>query len=236
MLLNQNLVALLSSTREPQNVFLKVQAQLIELAGPQLPNTLPPQAYRARVAIDEPCFRYQQGRCRYPANICDRQHMGAPHQFGSAHTPFGDHRPTYAPKSVTFTVVPCRDFTRGECQRGTACRFAHNNTPGPQALTYGDRRRQSAPISDDCSSKKRVGAAPVELDSESELLINKLESIYTYSQARGPQPLTQSGPSSQSSQSIKSHQYRPPPFLLRTHQYQSPRNPSSHTIAQILRV
>ena len=144
MLLNQNLVALLSSTREPQNVFLKIQAQLIELAGPQFPNTSPPQVYRARVAKDEPCFRYQQGRCKYPADVCDRQHVDAPPQFGSAHTPYGGHRPTNAPRSVTFAVAPCRDFTRGECQRGTACRFAHNNTPGRQALTYGDRRRQSA--------------------------------------------------------------------------------------------
>ena len=70
----------------------------------------------------------------------------------------------------------------------------------------------SSPISDDCSSKKRVGAAPVELASESEPLTNKLGSIYTYSQARGPQPVTQSSPSSQSSQSIKSRQYRPPLF------------------------
>jgi hypothetical protein len=51
--------------------------------------------------------------------------------------------------------------------------------------------------------KKRVGAAPVELDSESEPLTNKLESIYTYSQARGPQPLVKYSPSPQSSQSIK---------------------------------
>jgi hypothetical protein len=136
-LLNQNLVALLSSTREPQSVFLKVQAQLIELAGPQLPNTLAPQVYRARVAIDQQCFRYQQGRCRYPADVCDRQHVGAPPPppyFGSAHTPSGGRRPTNVPKYGTLTVVPCRDFTRGKCQRGTACRFAHNN--GPQAFTY----------------------------------------------------------------------------------------------------
>ena len=43
MLLNQNLVALLSSTREPQSVFLKVQAQLIELAGP-IPEYLTPSS------------------------------------------------------------------------------------------------------------------------------------------------------------------------------------------------
>jgi hypothetical protein len=54
MLLNQNLVALLSSTREPQNVFLKVQAQLIELAGPQLPNTLPAQVYPKENANEVP--------------------------------------------------------------------------------------------------------------------------------------------------------------------------------------
>jgi hypothetical protein len=130
MLLNQNLVALLSNTRELQSIFLKVQAQLIELAGPQVSNTLSPQT---RIAIDEPCHRYQQGRCRYPAEVCNRLHVDASPKFGSTHTPFGGHRPTnVSPKPGTLTFATrCRDISRGECLRGTGCRFAHDKTPGP---------------------------------------------------------------------------------------------------------
>jgi len=97
MLLNQNLLTLVSNTFEPQSIFLKVQAQLIELVGtlpastppknihsPQASSTSPSQVYRARIAIDEPCLRYQQGRCRFAAGICDRLHVGATSKFGSA--------------------------------------------------------------------------------------------------------------------------------------------------------
>ena len=161
MLLNQNLLTLVSNTPEPQSIFLNVQAQLIELVGnlpastppksthlQQVSSTSPPQVYRARIAIDEPCLRYQQGRCRYAAGECDRLHVDATSKFGyTPPTRLGGHRPSNIPRSVPQRfAVPFRDFARGECSRGTTCRFVHD-APGPQALTYGNRRRHSVPQS-----------------------------------------------------------------------------------------
>jgi hypothetical protein len=103
-------------------------------------------------------------------------------------------------------------------------RAQHPWAPGPDL--WRSATTVSSPIPDDCGSKKRVGAAPVESDSESELLLNKLESIYTYSQARGPQSLVQSIPLSlvsPSSHYVSTH----PSCLFRTHQHQLPRNPIS---------
>jgi hypothetical protein len=95
MLLNQNLVTLVCSTRELQSIFLKVQAQLIELVGPQVSND---QDRHRRILL------------RLLVRV-----LGASPKFGSARTTFGGHRPTNAyPKFGTYTFfAPCRDFTRG---------------------------------------------------------------------------------------------------------------------------